>query len=66
VEHIDNDGAMVRRSLYDKAFDILEPDSIPELILLLNKYDAQEGWCADKEINTVAMMTEAMATLAFK
>ena len=66
VEHLDNDGVMIRRSLYDKAFDLLEAESIPELILLLNKYDYQEGFCADKEVNTVAMLTESMASLSFK
>ena len=66
VEHLDNDGVMIRRSLYDKAFDLLEAESIPELILLLNKYDYQEGFCADKEVNTVAMLTESMASLVFK
>jgi DNA polymerase III delta prime subunit len=66
VEHLDNDGVVIRRSLYDKAFDLLDADSIPELILLLNKYDYQEGFCADREINTVAMLTECMASLVFK
>ena len=66
VEFLDNDGAMIRRSLYDKAFDLLEPESIPELILLLAQYDYKEGFCTDKEINAVAMLTECMASLTFK
>lgn len=66
VEQQDNDGAMIRRALYDKAFEHLEPDSIPELILLLAQYDYKEGFCADREINTVAMLIECMATLQFK
>lgn len=66
VEHIDNDGAVIRRSLYDKSFSYVSASSIPELVLLLAQYDYKEGFCADKEINTVAMLTEVMATIDFK
>lgn len=66
VEHLDNDGAMIRRSIYDRAFAYVEPASIPEMVLLLAQYDYKEGFCADKEVNTVAMLTEMMASLNFK
>lgn len=66
VENLDNDGAMLRRSIYEKVFDLLEHESIPEIILLLNQYDYKEGFCADKEVNTVAMLVEIMATVRFQ
>lgn len=66
VDNLDNDGAAIRRSLYDKAFDFVEADSIPEMILLLAQYDYKEGFCADREVNMVAMLTELMATLSFR
>ena len=66
VEHMDNDGSVIRRSLYDRAFDHVSPSSIPEMVLLLAQYDYKEGFCADREINTVAMLIELMATLEFK
>lgn len=66
VDNLDNDGVMLRRSLYDKAFDLLDPGSIPEFVLLLAQYDYKEGFCADKELNSVAMLTELMATAEFR
>lgn len=65
VDNLDNDGATIRRTLYDKAAGILKPASIPQLILFISQYDEREGRVADKEINTVAFLTECMADLAF-
>lgn len=65
VDNQDNDGATIRRTLYDKAVNILKPASIPQLILFISQYDEREGRVADKEINTVAFLTECMADLEF-
>lgn len=54
------------RAFYDMSYDILEKQSIPELILLISKYQYQSSFCADQEINTCAFLVECMATLKFK
>jgi DNA polymerase III delta prime subunit len=66
VENLDNDGAMVRRALYDKATDYIKGDSIPQLILFISQYDERESRVVDKEINMVAFLTECMADLQWK
>jgi len=66
VDNQDNDGAMIRRALYDKAVDLMEPQSIPQLILYISQYDERESRVVDKEINMVAFLTEVMADCSFK
>ncbi len=65
-ENMDNDGAQVRRSLYDKMVTLIDPPSIPQLILTLNEYDYKEAHVVDKEINMVAMLIEVMRDVKFK
>lgn len=54
------------RNLYDKAADILEQTAIPELVLILADYQYKAAFVADREINTMAALTEIMARLKFK
>jgi replication factor C small subunit len=65
VENLDNDGASLRRSLYNHCALILNPSSIPQLVLYLAEYDYKESFVADKEINTVAMLTMIMSDCQF-
>ena len=65
-ENLGNDGALMRRSLYDSMINNIEPPSIPQLILTLNEYDYKESFVVDKEINTVAMFIEIMRDVRFK
>ncbi len=65
VDHLDNDGAALRRNLYDKMVTFVKPHSIPQLVLILAEYDYKEGHVMDKEINTVAMLTSIMAEVEF-
>lgn len=66
VDNLDNDGAMVRRAIYDKAIDLFDASSIPQLILYINTYDERESRVVDKEINMVAFLTEVMADCKLK
>jgi DNA polymerase III delta prime subunit len=66
VENLDNDGAQLRRALYEKAAPLLVSDSVPQLILHLAEYDYKEGHVMDKEINMVAMLTMIMVDCAWK
>jgi len=54
------------RKLYDKAVDYLEQGSIPQLVLILAEYQYKAAFVADREINTMAALTEVMAQLKFK
>jgi DNA polymerase III delta prime subunit len=65
VDHMDNDGAALRRNLYEKMTVFTKPQSIPQLVLILAEYDYKEGHVMDKEINMVAMLTTMMADVEF-
>ena len=54
------------RKLFDKSVDMLEPKSIPQLVLILAEYQYRAAFVADREINTMAALTEMMSQLEFK
>jgi hypothetical protein len=54
------------RRLYDKAVDIMESPSIPQLVLILAEYQYRNAFVADKEINIMAALTEIMTQVKFK
>ena len=54
------------RKFYDKAVDTLDQGSIPQLVLILAEYQYKAAFVADREINTMAALTEIMAQLKFK
>lgn len=62
----DTEFVELARKLYDNSVSILEPHSIPELILILADYDYKGAFRADKEINIMACMTEIMSSCKFK
>lgn len=67
VENVNgNDGHLVRRVLYDNIKSFVKDSSIPEAILIINKYDFQESSVVDKEINMAAFVIELMSALEFK
>jgi hypothetical protein len=44
----------------------LKPQSVPQLVLILAKYQYQAAFVADAEINLVACLTEIMVDCEFK
>ena len=62
----DIDTSVIFRKIYDKAYDILEPQSIPPVIILLADYQYKAAFVADHELNLVACLTEIMASATFK
>lgn len=66
VQNLDNDGATLRRSLYDKVSKLVEKASIPQLVLILAEYDYKEAHVMDKEINAVAMLTTILVEVNFQ
>ena len=53
------------RAFYDKAENYIVAGSIPMLVLHLAKYQYQNSFAADPEINLVACLTEIMADCTF-
>lgn len=62
----DTESTELFRKLYDKAIDFIEQSSIPQLVLILAEYQYRAAFVADREINTMAALTEIMAQLKFK
>ena len=54
------------RELYDFASTMLQPNSIPQLVLILAEYQYKSAFVADHELNTMAALTELMAQCDFK
>lgn len=65
VQNMDNDGASLRRALYDKVSKKMPNNSIPQLVLILAEYDYKESFVMDREINMVAMLTTIMVECQF-
>jgi len=65
VNNMDTDSSAIFRGLYDKMYDKLNPQSIPQLVLILADYQYKNAFVADHELNVVACMTEIMANVEF-
>jgi len=66
VNNIDSDPNMIIRKIYDALYNVLQPVSIPEAVLILAKYQYQIAFVADQEINLLACLTEIMVECKFK
>ena len=64
--NLDNDPAKIYRKLYDTLYELLKPNSVPQLVLILAKYQYQAAFVADHEINMIACLTEIMVDCEFK
>jgi DNA polymerase III delta prime subunit len=60
------DGTVVFRKVYDSLYDTAKPESIPAAVLIIAEYSYKMAFCADKEINVVACMTELMGSVNWK
>jgi replication factor C small subunit len=63
---LDNDPSKIFRKFYDGLYDLLKPNSVPQLVLILAKYQYQAAFVADHEINMIACLTEIMIECEFK
>tara|TARA_R110000744_G_scaffold340072_1_gene445230 strand:- start:60 stop:1001 length:942 start_codon:yes stop_codon:yes gene_type:complete len=66
VDNLDMDTSAIFRGLYDNMMDHVDPQSIPQLVIILADYQYKDAFVADHELNTVACMTEIMAQVTFK
>ena len=62
----DMDSVSLFRELYDSANSLIEPSSIPQLVITLAEYQYKAAFVADHELNTMAALTEIMANCKFK
>jgi DNA polymerase III delta prime subunit len=66
TKNVDNDPAVIFRSFYESLTEFLKPNSVPQLVLILAKYQYQAAFVADPEINLIACLTEIMVDCEFK
>lgn len=66
VDNIDTEPHVIFRKLYDTMNDYVQPQSIPQIVLILADYQYKNAFVADHELNVVACMTEIMANVNWK
>ena len=66
VDNIDLEPSAVFRKVYDTVYDYVTPASIPEIIVTLAEYQYKDAFVADHELNTVACLTQVMASADWK
>jgi DNA polymerase III delta prime subunit len=66
TDNIDVEPAALFRKIYDNMYEYVEPQSIPQLVLILADYQYKNSFVADHELNVVACCTEIMAGVNFK
>ena len=66
TDNIDVESSKLFRMIYDNMTDYVEPQSIPQVVLILADYSYKDSFVADHELNVVACMTEIMSSIKFK
>ena len=66
INNIDNDPVKIFRKVYEKLYDYMKPESIPNAVIVLGEYQYKSAFVADQEINLLACLTEIMAQCQFK
>jgi replication factor C small subunit len=66
TNNLDNDPSRIFRGMYDGLYEQLQANSVPQLVLILAKYQYQAAFVADHEINLIACLTEIMVECEFK
>jgi DNA polymerase III delta prime subunit len=66
AKNSDADSVALFRELYDSSSQMMEPSSIPQLVLTLADYQYKAAFVADHELNIMAALTEIMANCRFK
>lgn len=66
ADNMDSEPHAIYRKIYDNMSEYLQPQSIPQVVLILADYQYKNAFVADHELNTVACMTEIMAGADWK
>ena len=61
----DGEPSFIFRELYDTASEIMDPSSIPQLVLIIAEYQYRTAFVVDHEINLMAALTEIMKDCKF-
>lgn len=65
-ENSDIDSNVIFRKFYDEAYNILKPESIPQLVVHIADYQYKSAFAVDQEINLVAFLTHVMLDCEWK
>ena len=65
-DNMDVESTKLFRMVYDNMIKYVEPNSVPQLVLILADYSYKDSFMADHELNVVACMTEIMSAINFK
>ena len=65
VANSDIEPARIYRRIYDSMYEFFKPQSIPQAVVIISKYQYQSAFVADQEINLVACLTEMMVDCEF-
>lgn len=60
VANSDIEPARIYRKIYDGLYEYMKPNSIPQAVVTIGKYQYQAAFVPDQEINLVACLTELM------
>jgi len=60
-----DDSSRIYRKIYDSLYDIMDKSTIPNAVVILAKYQYQDAFVADRELNLVAALTEMMSECQF-
>ena len=66
ASNIDLEPSVIFRKIYDTMMENIQPQSIPQVVLILADYQYKNAFVADHELNVVACMTEIMASAEWK
>ena len=66
TNNLDNDQTRIFRNIYDGLYEKLKPNSVPQMVVILARYQYQAAFVADHEINLIACLTEIMVECEFK
>ena len=66
VDNIDKDATGLYKELYQNFYEVMEPATIPAMVILLAEYQYKNAFVADPELNMVACLTEIMGECKFK
>ena len=66
ANNIDSEPASLFRKIYDNMTEYVDPNSIPQMVLILADYQYKNSFVADHELNLVACCTEIMAGVKWK
>jgi len=66
INNLDKEPSALFSNVYEILYKHLQPQSIPQAVLVIAGYQYKSAFVADQEINMVACLTEVMANCKFK